>query len=127
MVDLDDGDQMENYNRLLKSVIESVDKESNRNGVSDSFIGRDKLDEPFSGVDQGGEIAAIYKQHAHDPESCPITRDDLVVPVIIDVNKNEVYIVVNDGTLVRVHLSHHDCKELLGGSFLFAQILQSGT
>jgi hypothetical protein len=25
---LDDGDQMENYNRLLKSVTESVDKES---------------------------------------------------------------------------------------------------
>jgi hypothetical protein len=33
MEDLDDGDQMENYNCLLESVTESVDKESNRNRV----------------------------------------------------------------------------------------------
>jgi hypothetical protein len=69
MEDIDDGDQLEQYNCLLKSVTESVDKESNRNGVLNSFIGRDKLDKPFSGVDQGGEIAAIYKQHTHTTQS----------------------------------------------------------
>jgi hypothetical protein len=122
-----DCDQEEHYNRLLKSVTESVEKESNRNGVSDSFIGCDELDEPFSGLDQGGEIAAIYKHHAHDSKSCPIRRSDSVVPVVIDVDSNEVFIVVKDKTLVRVHLSHHNPKQLLDGCFLFSQVLQSAT
>jgi hypothetical protein len=117
----------EHYHRLLRSVTETVEKESNRNGVSDSFIGRNELDEPFSGVDQGGEIAAIYKTHAHDCQSCPIGRSDLVVPVVIDVNDNGIFIAVKDGTLVRVHLSNHDCKHLLDGTFLNAKMLQFGT
>jgi hypothetical protein len=112
------AERNEHYHHLLRSVTESVEKESNRNGVSDSFIGWNKLDEPFSGVDQGGEIAAIYKTHAYDSRSCPIGRSDLVVPVVIDVNNKGIFIVVKDGTLVRVHLSHHNCKHLLDGSFL---------
>jgi hypothetical protein len=125
---IDKQDQQDEHHRhLLKSVTESVEKESNRNGVSDSFIGCDKLDESFSGIDQGGEIAAIYKTHAHNRELCPIRHHGLVVPVVIDVNINQIFISVKDHTLVMVHLSHHNSKHLLDGSFLNAKVLQSGT
>jgi hypothetical protein len=128
MASNDNVEQHVHFNRLLKSVTESVEKDSSRNGVSDSFIVCDQLEKPFSGVDQGGEIAAVYKTHAHDPtESCPIGRGDLVVPVVIDVNDNGIFIAVKGGTLVRVHLSPHNCKHLLDGSFLYAQMLQLGT
>jgi hypothetical protein len=105
---------------LLRSVTESAEKESNRNGLPDSFIGSSELEKPFSGVDQGGEKANVYKTHAHDPQLCPIGCGDLAVPVVIDVNNNGIFIAVKDGTLVRVHLSPHSCKKLLDGSFLYA-------
>jgi hypothetical protein len=117
----------DHYHCLLQSVTESVEKESNRNSVSDTFIGCNKLDDSFTGIDQGGEIAAIYKTHAHNRESCPIGRHDLVVPGVIDVNENQIFIAVKDHTLVMVHLSHHNSKHLLDGSFLNAKVLQSGT
>jgi hypothetical protein len=123
----DDDEQQEHYERLLKSVTESTEKESNRNGVPDSFVCSGELDKPFSGVDLGGEKAAVYKTHGHDPQLCPIWRGDLAVPVVIDVNDNGIFIAVKDGTLVRVHLSQHGCKQLLDGSFFYAKMLQSGT
>jgi hypothetical protein len=58
---------------------------------------------------------------------CPIGRGNLAVPVVIDVNDNGIFIAVKDGTLVRVHLSPHGCKQLLDGSFFHAKMLQRGT
>jgi hypothetical protein len=127
MASNDNGEQREHYKRLLKSVTESAEKESNRNGVSDSFIGSGELDKPFSGEDVGGEKDAVYKTHAHNPLLCPIGRGDLAVPVVIDVNDNGIFIAVKEGTLVRVHLSPHCCKQLLDGSFFNAKMLQRGT
>ena len=112
--------------RLLQAVSKTVEKEANRNGCSDSFIGSTKHDEPFSGLDQGGEIASIYLTHEHTPQSCPVARGDLVVPVVIDVQDNTIFIVVKGGMLVQVSLCLQDPKNILDGTFLHAQMLTTG-
>lgn len=126
----DNVDQRVMYERLLRSATESIDeKESNRNGVSDSFIGSGELDEPFSGIDQGGEKVSVYNVYdANTPQlSCPLGRKDQCIPVVIDLKEKEVFIAIKNKTLVMVHLRHHDSIELLDGSYFHATIMKSGT
>ena len=117
----DNVDQKEMYDRLLRSATETIEKESNRNGVSDSFIGSGKLEEPFSGIDKGGDTVSIY--NVYDALlSCPLRRQDECIPVVIDLVAEEVFIVIKDKTLVMVHLSYQDHIELLDGCYFHATI-----